>query len=138
MTNLVDRFFAALLSPEGANSMIAPDAKIVAVREQSYAELPLYGTYRGPEGFTEFVAELRRIFDTQLFQVDHTMADTKRGFAAGRFIHRVRDTDRLFHSHWTLYAEFEGEQLTLYRFYEDTAALEEACGVTTRSLEDVA
>ena len=84
------------------------------------------------------MAELRRVFDTQLFVVDQTMAEAGRGFAAGRFLHRVRETDRMFPSHWTLYAEFEGEQLALYRFYEDTAALEEACGVTTETQERVA
>ncbi|MBT8154253.1 nuclear transport factor 2 family protein [Epibacterium ulvae] len=138
MTHFIDRFFVALMSPEGAAHMIADDAKIIAVREARYEALPLYGTYTGPDGFTAFFNELRRIFDTQLFEVDHTMADAARGFAAGRFIHRVRATDKLFHSHWTLYAEFTGDKLTLYRFYEDTAALEETNGVRTQSQEHVA
>lgn len=138
MTNFIDAFFAAVLSSEGAAHMIADDAKIIAVREKRYDALPLYGTYTGPEGFNAFFNELRRIFDTQLFEVDHTMADASRGFAAGRFVHRVRATDKLFHSHWTLYAEFADNKLTLYRFYEDTAALEETNGVRTQSQENVA
>lgn len=138
MANILDTFFAALGTEAGASHMIADNAKIIAVREETYTALPLYGTYRGPEGFQTFMAELRRIFDTQLFAVDHTMVDGNRGFAIGRFIHRVRATDRLFHSHWTLYAEFEGEKLSLYRFFEDTAALEEANAVRTRSQENAA
>lgn len=138
MSNILDRFFAAMATAEGAADMIAEDATIIGVREHSYDALPIYGTYKGPDGFATFVATLRKAFDTQLFQVDQTMVAGNRGFATGRFIHRMRATGLLFHSHWALYAEFEGEQLSLYRFFEDTAALEESHAVTTTCTEDVA
>ena len=116
---------------DGLLEIIHPDAVIIGVREQENARMPIYGTYRGPEGMRMFVGTLRTAFETELFEVGHIMETDGKGFACGRFRHKVRHTGRLFESAWALYAEIEDGKLSLYRFFEDTAALEASFGIST-------
>lgn len=112
-------------------SLIHPQAVIVGVRETPDPKMPIYGTFHGPEGMQHFLEILRSAFETELFDVETLLEDGQTGFACGRFRHKVRHTGRLFESNWALYAELEDGQLKLYRFHEDTAALEAAFGITT-------
>lgn len=138
MAAKIHAFFQSLKDVEAAKRLIAPDAVFIAARAKSYPDLPVYGTYRGHEGFSRFVAQLRESFDTKLFQIDHALENEETGFASGRFSHRVRKTGDMFDSHWAVLFKFKDGLVAHYRFYEDTAALEEAFAVRTRSCEDVA
>lgn len=131
--SLIEDFFKTLKTGdlEALLALIHPKAEIIGVRETADDRMPIYGTFRGPDGMRAFVDILRSSFETELFEVDTIMEDDIRGFACGRFRHKVRMTGRLFVSNWALYAEFQDGKISLYRFHEDTAALEAAFGVTT-------
>lgn len=126
MTEIIRTFFSSLSDLDKAKGLITPDAKFIAVRAADYPDLPLYGTFIGPEGLARFVTGLREAFDTQSFQVDHVVESEVTGAAFGRFEHRIRHTGKTFRSHWAVMCEFRQGKISLYRFFEDTAALEEA------------
>ncbi|WP_306029946.1 nuclear transport factor 2 family protein [Stappia sp. MMSF_3263] len=131
--SVIEAFFTALKSgdPDRVLPMIAEDAIIVGVRGKADPRLPIYGTYRGREGMRAFLGELRKAFDTEAFEVDEMLESEALGFASGRFRHRVRHTGRLFVSTWALRAKLADGKIAHYLFFEDTAALEAAFGVST-------
>lgn len=135
MSDRIRKFLSSLGDLDHASHLITPDAEFIAVRAETYPELPLYGTFRGATGLAAFVAGLRAVYDTQSFDVDFVLESETVGFAAGRFDHIIRDTGHHFRSHWVVMCQFEGDRIALYRFYEDTAALEEAMAVRTQCKE---
>lgn len=138
MTALIKNFLSCLNDLGRAKDLITPDCRFVAVRSDAYAEMPLYGTFVGPDGLEAFVAGLRAHYDTQSFVVDHVIETETLGAAFGRFEHRIRQTGAMFRSHWGLLCTFNGAKIATYRFYEDTAALEEAFKCRTQCRETVA
>lgn len=137
MSHRIERLFASFQAPETLEEVLTTKARIIGVREKSDPVLPIYGTYYGPAGFEEFLSRLRTAFDTRAFHVDHILEGTDIGYASGRFEHHVRATGQLFRSHWALRCRFEGEKISEYRFYEDTAALEESLGMRSRCSEEI-
>jgi len=135
--SVIRRFLGSLSDLDQAKTLVDPEARFIAVREQFDETLPLYGTFVGHDGLVDFVGGLRAHFDTRMFTVDAVIETDELGFAAGRFEHRIRATDRLFRSHWSVLCAFRNGRITLYRFFEDTAALEEAMGVHTLCRESV-
>lgn len=136
--SIIRTFLASLGDLDKAQQLVTPEARFIAVREQVDSTLPLYGTFIGRQGLKAFTEGLRRAFDTQMFKVDAVLENDTIGFASGRFEHRIRATDAIFRSHWALMCEFEDGRISLYRFFEDTAALEEAAGIRTQCKETVA
>ena len=135
--SIIRRFVGSLNDLDRAKTFVDPEARFIAVRERSDETLPLYGVFVGHDGLEAFVGGLRAHFDTRMFKVDAVIEAGELGFAAGRFEHRIRATDRLFRSHWSVMCAFRDGRITLYRFFEDTAALEEAMGARTLCREDV-
>ncbi|WP_417267263.1 nuclear transport factor 2 family protein [Celeribacter baekdonensis] len=138
MTSLIQTFLASLNDLERAKTLITPDARFIAVRAEQYPDLPLYGTFLGHQGLEDFVVGLRKAFDTQSFHLDHVIENGEIGAAFGRFEHRIRTTEKVFRSHWAVMCEFQDGKISLYRFFEDTAALEDAMGCRTHSKESIA
>ena len=85
-----------------------------------------------------FLPGLQVVFDTQAFRIDAELESAEQGFAAGTFHHHIRQTGRDFHSARVVHCRFEGGCIRHYRFYEDTAALEEAmaCQRSAHCAED--
>ncbi|WP_165390154.1 nuclear transport factor 2 family protein [Thalassococcus sp. S3] len=137
MTHIISAFFSNLGDLEKAKAFVDPDAIFVGVREHPDVNLPIYGTFRGHDGMMRFVGALKDAFDTQLFEIDMVHENPTEGFATGRFEHRVKRTGALFRSRWALFAQFRDGRISHYRFFEDTAALEEALGVRTICREAV-
>lgn len=137
MPERIRNFLSALGDLERAKELVTPDVRFIAVREQSYETLPLYGTFVGRDGLVDFVSGLREHFDTQRFHIDASLENEDLGYASGRFEHRIRTTGLRFASHWAVMCEFREGQIALYRFYEDNAALEEAMVCRTESKEEI-
>lgn len=134
---IIRSFFARFGDLEQAKKLVDPAAQLIGVRARLYPELPLYGTFVGHDGLERFIGGLRRAFDTRMFVIDAAIENDDIGFASGRFEHRVRQTGALLRGHWTVMCRFKDGTITHYRFYEDTAALEEAWGVRTECRETV-
>ncbi len=137
MSSKIETFFASLSDLEVAKTLITEDCQFFPVRDEHYSEVPIYGARRGRDGLEDFVQSLRNAFDTQSFHVDHVMETETEGAGFGRFEHRVKTTGKMFRSHWALQCAFEDGKMSVYRFYEDSAALEESLGVQTRCIETV-
>lgn len=137
MTAYIKPFLASLNDLSHAKTLITADCQFIAVRAETYADLPLYGTFIGPEGLEVFVSGLRAAYDTQSFDIDHVIETETVGAAFGRFAHRITTTDEIFRSHWGLLCTFRRGKIATYRFYEDTAALEEAFHCRTQCRETV-
>lgn len=137
MTSIIKTFFSSLNDLEKAQELITPDCRFIAVREEQYEEMPLYGAFVGASGLQEFVGGLLEHFDTQSFLIDHVIENETLGAAFGRFEHLVKPTGKTFKSHWGVLCTFESGKIASYRFYEDNAALEEAFGRQTQNRESI-
>ena len=138
MSGIISRFFAAFGDFGRVAPLVHPDVRLVGVRAASYPELPLYGTFVGHDGLRRFMAGLRDAFEPQLLEIDAELESTEIAFACGRFEHRVRRSGAQHRSHFAVVCHLRDHKIVHYRFFEDTAALEEAFGVHTQSLEQVA
>ena len=137
MSSLIQTFLSSLTDLDHAKTLITTDARFIAVREQNYPDLPLYGTFTGAEGLVAFITGLRANFDTQRFHLDHVIETDQMGAGFGRFEHRIRSTGHMFRSHWAVLCHYSGGKIAQYRFYEDTAALEQAMAVQTDCVETI-
>lgn len=137
MSGIIATFFASVRDLEAVKALVDPDATFVGVRAGNYPDLPLYGTFIGHDGLHRFLAGLASAFEPQRFVIDHELESETVGFASGRFEHRLRANNRLLRSHWAVRCHFRDGKIIRYRFYEDTAALEDAFNVHTQSREDV-
>lgn len=137
MSERIRNFLSSLADLDQAKKLVTPDVRFIAVREQSYDALSVYGAFEGYDGLVEFVSGLRAHFDTQQFHIDASLESEELGYASGRFEHRIRTTGRPFVSHWAVMCEFRDGKIALYRFYEDNAALEEAMGSRTECKEEI-
>ncbi len=123
---LLEFFKTAKTNEAKMLSFVDTNAKYVAIKEEPNENCILYGTYEGHEGFKQLFANIKELFDTQKFEFLGIMEDGDKVMAHGYFEHLVRNTGKLFCSHWSLVAEFNEGKITHCRFFEDTAALEEA------------
>ncbi|MGL5011378.1 MAG: nuclear transport factor 2 family protein [Paracoccaceae bacterium] len=114
---------------EEAMALVAPEARFVGARPEFSADNPLFGTYIGPDGAKAFFAAFAAVIEPGDFKIEARFGAD--GFACffGTLRHIVRATGRPFASDWALVTRIEVGQLTLYHFYEDTAALSDAMQV---------
>lgn len=137
MAGIIRNFLDNFGNLEKTKLLVTPDVTFIGAREQSYPELPIYGTFIGHSGLERFMAGLGRAFKPQLFVIDEEVEEEHVGFVCGRFEHQIRDTGVLLRAHFAIMCRFKDGKIASYRIYEDTAALEEAFGIKTESRETV-
>jgi ketosteroid isomerase-like protein len=137
MTGKIAQIFASFGDVDKFLSLLDPDVRLIGVRARRYRELALYGTFDGHEGARRFLAGLAAAFDVQTFTIDASLEDDGQGFATGRFEHRLRVNDAILRSYWAVHCGFQNGRLLSYRFFEDTAATEQAFGIHTSTIEDI-
>jgi hypothetical protein len=126
--DVVKAFFAAF----GRGDLAAlvdsfhQQTSIVAVRDAERSDHQLYGTYRGREGASEFIANLGKTFDTKAFDVANVIGDGDVAFANGTFTHALKSNGKLYSSGWALMCLIEDGKILEYRFYEDSARFTQA------------
>jgi 4-carboxymuconolactone decarboxylase len=123
---LLEFFKSAKIDEAKMLSFVDKNAQYVAIKEKPSDKCFLYGTYEGHEGFKRLFANLKEAFETQKFEFQGIIEDGDKVMAHGYFEHKVRSTGKLFCSHWSLVAQFREGKIVHCRFFEDTAALEEA------------
>lgn len=125
---VIKEFFSKLSSGsiDEALSLVSENAKFIGVREEEYDHCELYGTYHGHEGVREFISILKKVFDTQTFEIHTVLENEEHGFACGWFSHKVKETGKMFESDWAVHMVIETGKIRQYRFFEDTARLEAA------------
>ncbi len=96
------------------------DVVITAVRESNQSGSEIYGTYNGIDGVKKFLSNLGSTFDTQEFSVQNIVGNDKVAFANGKFVHKIKQTEKLFASDWALYAVIKDGKIIEYHFYEDS------------------
>lgn len=109
---------------QGILDVFHPETTITAVREG--AVNGYIGTYKGIDGVKEFLTNLGKTFDTQLFTVENIVGGHGVAFANGKFVQKVKATEKRFASDWALYAVIKDGKIYEYHFYEDSAKFEEA------------
>lgn len=123
---LVEFFKSAKTDEQRMLSFVADNAKYIAIKEEPNEKCFLYGTYVGHEGFKQLFTNLTEAFETQKFEFLGIIGENDTVMAYGYFEHIVKSTGKLFCSHWSLVATFQNGKIIVCRFFEDTAALEEA------------
>ncbi|MEL6463254.1 MAG: hypothetical protein AAFQ91_34450, partial [Cyanobacteria bacterium J06621_15] len=78
---------------------------------------------KGHDGVRQFVSILLREFNTEKFEIRNSIENSEVAFAFGYMQHRVIKTDQVFCSEFTLYCEIKNNQISVYKMFEDTAAL---------------
>ena len=127
-TKPVKAFFDAFSKGDfqGILNTFHKDVVITAVREANQSGNEIYGTYNGIEGVKKFLSNLGAAFDTQAFTVQNIVGDKNVAFANGKFIHKVKQTEKLFASEWALYAVIKEGKIIEYHFYEDSEKFSKA------------
>jgi ketosteroid isomerase-like protein len=109
-----------------ALALVAPDARFISGRSTPNPRVPVQGTFVGPEGAREFFRLFNEMLEPGEFNVTASFSENEHVAMYGNLRHRSRKTGRDFSSNWALIGQVEHGQISLYHFYEDTAALETA------------
>ena len=125
MYNPVQEFFLAVANGDMAKVLETVNDDVV-FEAQGPTSVPIYGRFEGKEGVKKFVNTLSDLFDTEAFEIRKWAFSENFVFAYGYMQHRVRKTDKLFKSEWSLVCQIENERISSYKMFEDTAALESA------------
>ena len=140
MTNkekLLDFFKVAKTDEAKMLSYVDENAVYIAIKEEPNDKCPLYGTYRGHEGYKKLFENLKELFDTQKFEIHGAVENSDTVVVFGYFEHIVKSTGKLFCSHWSMTAHFANGKISHCRFFEDTAALEEGFAIIkTKGVKD--
>ena len=125
---LTEQFLAHIFAGrmEEALAMVSPQARFIGSRPEFSDENPLFGTHVGPEGALAFFAAFAELLDPGTFEVTGKFGTQEEACLFGTLRHHVRATGKPFASDWALVTGVRDGQLTLYHFYEDTAALAQA------------
>lgn len=111
---------------EEALALVAPEAQFISARPVSNPRVPVHGTFVGPAGAREFFGLFAELLEPGEFNITASFSEGEHVAMYGNLRHRSRKTGRDFPSNWALICRVQQGQLSLYHFYEDTAALEAA------------
>ena len=123
MYNPVEQFFLAVAERDMAKALETVNDNVV-FEAQGPKSVPIYGRFEGKEGVKVFVNTLANLFDTEAFEIRKWAFSDDFVFAYGYMQHRVRKTNKLFKSEWSLVCQIKNERISSYKMFEDTAALE--------------
>ncbi len=125
---IVQQIFADLSAGnlEAVLQRCTDDVCFTAVRTKPCAAVPAYGTYRGKDGARQFFQKLGAAVEFGEFRLDGTAAGENLVMMHGYLRHTVRATGKVFASDWALAMQFSSGLMSHYRFYEDSAALQQA------------
>lgn len=124
----VQKFISHIFSGEleAALKLVAPDAQFTPGRVISNPDLPIYQTFTGPAGASEFFRHFGEMLEPVDFKVEASFFQGEHVAMHGSLHHRSRKTGRDFLSDWALICWVHQGRLSFYHFYEDTVALETA------------
>lgn len=122
---IIDRFFSVLFSQgiDIALDLVTTDAIFEA---QGPSSVPIYGRYEGYDGIRKFVSILQDLFDTEKFEIRKSVEQEQMAFAYGYMQHRIIKTNLVFCSEFTIYCQIQDNRISIYKMFEDTAALAKA------------
>ncbi len=109
--------------------MVHDEAKFIILNKEPSDTIPLYGTYLGKEGVTEYLKILAEAEQIEKFSIYKLLGDQDTAFAWGYFRIKVQVTGKVFESDWAAVCEINQEKIKFFQFFEDTAALEDAFDV---------
>jgi len=119
---IIQRFFTALATKgiDAALELVTADTVFEA---QGPSSIPIYGNYKGHDGVRQFIGILQEQFDTEKFEISESIENAENAFAFGYMQHRIVKTDKVFCSEFSLYCQVRNNQISVYKMFEDTAAL---------------
>ncbi|MEQ9618974.1 MAG: nuclear transport factor 2 family protein [Deltaproteobacteria bacterium] len=123
--NAVEKFFSGI-GGGNMDEILEAVHKDAVFEAQGPGTVPIYNTFHGKEGVTEFVRILGELFDTEDFKVYVTAPHEDYIFAYGLMKHRVRATGKIFECEWALVCKIKEGKIISYKMFEDTFALERA------------
>lgn len=128
--DLVSRFMRGIVSGrrDATLALLSDDARIIFGRATPSEANPLYGTWVGQEGARTVFERFGELIEPGEVVVKHRLSTQGVVVIYGTMRHSARATGRPFPSDWVLFARVQGGKITLYHFFEDTAALEHALG----------
>lgn len=123
MYNPVQKFFSCV-AEQDLNGVLATVTDNVVFEAQGPETVPIYGKFEGKQGIEKFVNTLYELFDTEAFEIRQWSFAEDYVFSYGYLQHRVRKTGKIFKSEWSLVCRLEGDRISSYKMFEDTAALQ--------------
>jgi uncharacterized protein len=126
--DLVQTFLKNVFSGtlEEALAWVAPNAQFISGRPAPNPRVPVHGIFEGPAGAREFFRLFAELLEPGEFNITASFCEGEHAAMYGNLRHRSRKTGRDFPSNWALICRVQEGQISLYHFYEDTAALEAA------------
>ncbi|WP_414620552.1 nuclear transport factor 2 family protein [Calothrix sp. CCY 0018] len=119
---IIERFFT-ILSSQGIDAALDLVTTDTVFEAQGPSSVPIYGCYKGHQGVRQFISILQDEFDTEKFEIRKSIENSEIAFAFGYMQHRVIKTDRVFYSEFALYCQIRDNRISVYKMFEDTAAL---------------
>ena len=81
----------------------------VVFEAQGPKSVPIYGRFEGKQGVEKFSDTLSNLFDTETFEIRKWAFSEDFIFAYGYMQHRIRKTNKLFKSEWSLVCQIEND-----------------------------
>ncbi|MEM8781089.1 MAG: nuclear transport factor 2 family protein [Cyanobacteria bacterium P01_G01_bin.49] len=125
MYNPVQQFFLSVANRDLTGVFETVNDNVV-FEAQGPKIVPIYGRFEGKKGVEKFVNTLFDLFDTEAFEIRKWAFSEDFVFAYGYMQHRVRQTNKVFKSEWSLVCRLENDRISSYKMFEDTAALQSA------------
>ena len=119
---IIERFFT-ILSSQGIDAALNLVSTDTVFEAQGPSSVPIYGRYEGHDGVRKFVNILQDLFDTEKFEIRESVEQGEIAFAYGYMQHRVIKTNLLFCSEFGIYCQIQNNRISVYKMFEDTAAL---------------
>lgn len=111
---------------EEALTLVADNAQFISARPEPNPNVSVHGTFIGKSGASDFFRLFGEMLEPGEFNVTASFSEGEHVAMYGDLKHRSRKTGRDFPSNWALICRVQNDEISLYHFYEDTAALEAA------------
>ena len=122
--DFLGKIFAGKL--DEALTLVDPSACFISTRPQPNSRNPLHGTFVGQEGARAFFGGFGALLEPHDFNVESSFQEGEHAALYGTLRHKSRQTGKDFVSDWALICKVKEGRITLYHFYEDTEALQDA------------
>ncbi|XPV70465.1 MAG: isochorismatase family protein [Halarcobacter sp.] len=108
-----------------ALTLVDDNIEYIAVKDTSETYPELYGTYRGKNQLTDFFKHLSDFYITEDFRVDSFASNKNEAFIKGYLKYKIKRNDSIYDTFWMAHVTIKDGKLLSYRFFKDTALLEE-------------
>ena len=108
-----------------ALTLVDKNVEYIAVKADSNTTPELYGTYKGKEDLKKFFKHLQEFYITKEFRIASYASNKNEAFIKGYLEYELIKNKQIYKTHWVANIKLKDGKIFKYRFFKDTALLEE-------------